>query len=116
VPVRHVVAEENVDAEGFIINPLQARHCVIAGGRLLDMAGDVDPRTHLNLDFAEHCAVAEALKVGSAVCRRDDGQLLFAALRPEAIARLGAVDIGARRLAWLAVLRARRESGSPSDE
>ena len=112
--VRHVVAVANVDASGLIVDPIQARHCVIAAGRIVDLSGDVDPLTHLNLDFHEHtlgdCIVAETLERGAGVCVDAEGQFVFATTPAAALARLGRVDLDARRIAWLDLLRQRRGS------
>jgi hypothetical protein len=111
--IRHVVAAENVDAQQFVIDPAQARHCTIRAGALLDLSGPVDPLTHLNRDFGDHalgdCVVAERLEPGAPVLLEPTGQFLVVSTRPEAMKRLRAVDIDARRAAWLEVHRRRRE-------
>jgi hypothetical protein len=120
MPVRHVVAAANVDSSGFVIDSSQAYHCVIAAGRLLDLSGKVDPKTHLNLDFPEHtlgdCLIAETLKRGSRVRLDADGQLVFAAAPQEALAHLSPVNVDVRRVAWLEVLRGRREARAAGRE
>lgn len=104
MPIRHIIAAADVDAEGWITAPERARHGVVVGGRITELAGTIDPRTHLNLDFADHtlglCMVAERLEPGACVLADADGWRLVEA-RPGAYTHLGAVDVDARRLAWL---------------
>lgn len=110
--VRHVVSAANVDEAGWIIDATEARHCVIHAGALLDLAGPVDPLTHLNGDFSDHtlgdCVVAESLEPGAPVWRDAEGRPRFARPRAGARQRRGPVDVGARRIAWLRVHEARR--------
>lgn len=117
--VRHVVAAANVDAEGFVRDPLQARHGVVYAGTLADLSGEVDALTHLNLDFPAHslgpCVVAQDLSPGAPVLRNADGMMVFASIRPASMTHLGSVDLDARRLAWLSVLRSRRETAIGAD-
>jgi len=112
MPIRHVIAEADIDpTTGVVSAPERARHAVIVAGRLHDLSGPVDPATHLNLDEPGHlltdCVVAERLTVGAAVVRNGDG-LLMVPVAPDAFRRLGPVDHGARRVAWLAAVRAHR--------
>ena len=69
--IRHLVAADNVDAQGYVIDPLLVRHGIVLGGRIADLAGLIDPQTHLNRDFPDHqleeCLVAERLERGG-VC------------------------------------------------
>lgn len=102
--VRHLIAAADVDAEGRILAPERARHGVVVGGRIAELAGEIDPLTHLNLDFAEHrletCLVAETLEVGAPILADEDGWMLAITPR-DAFAHLGPVDVGARRAAWV---------------
>lgn len=111
--VRHVVAVSNLDDEGFVADPTQARHCVIRDGRLWQVSGPVDPLTHLNRDFPDHllgeCVIAESLRPGATVLTDTDRPFRFAHPRPAAYTRHGRVDIDARRLEWLGIHRERRE-------
>lgn len=113
MPIRHVVEEANLDEEGFIIDPAQARHCVIHAGRLLDLSGPVDPLTHLNLDFPDHrlevCVIAERLEPGARVRIDPERGFLMAVPRPTAFQSRGRVDLDARRVAWLQVHQQRRQ-------
>jgi hypothetical protein len=103
--IRHVVEAANVDEEGFVIDATAARHCMIRAGTVFDLAGSVDPLTHLNRDFPDHalgeCVVAERLQPGARVHTDEDGRFTCARTRPEAMAWLGRVDLDARRAAWL---------------
>lgn len=111
--IRHVVAQANVDAHGLIVDPARARHAVIVGGQIVDLAGEVDPRTHLNQDFPDHrldrCVVVAELRPGAPALFDADG-FRTARVRPEDIVARGPVDRDARRLAWLAALRQRRSA------
>jgi hypothetical protein len=101
--IRHLVSAENVDPTGFVIDPRLARHGMVVGGAIAELAGPVERLTHLNLDFPPHrldeCLVAERLEVGARLLR-DDDRFQIASVRPNAYARLGPVDLDARRLAW----------------
>jgi hypothetical protein len=103
--IRHLIAAADVDAEGRILAPERARHGIVVGGKIAALAGPVDPLTHLNLDFADHrldsCLVAESLDVGAALLA-DDGVWQLAYTPRGAFAHLGPVDVGARRMEWLA--------------
>lgn len=90
--IRHLTAIDNVDAEGFLLDPTLVRHAIVVAGRVADLAAPVDPLTHLNRDFPEHglddCLVAEGLAVGAPVLWEGD-QLRRACARPTAYAPLG---------------------------
>ena len=111
--VRHVIDRANLDEDGFVVDPTLARHCVVRQGRLAEVSGPIDPLTHLNHDFPDHtlgeCAVAETLQPGARVLTDTQGPFLLTRPRPDAYARLGRVDIDARRIEWLRVHRLRRE-------
>lgn len=102
--IRHVIAVDQLDAAGFIANPRQARHALVVAGRISELAGPIDPLTHLNLDFPEHrldeCLVVERCELGAAVLR--DGDQFWLARPPaSAYAALGAVNVDSRRAAWM---------------
>lgn len=126
--VRHVVDRANVGSDGYVLDPRRVRHGALRAGRVHALAGEIDPSTHLNLDFADHrleaCVVVERLEPGAAVISAPpefgaaqgsappgvDAQAAgLARVGPGAYDRLGPVDVGARRAAWLAAIRARRE-------
>jgi hypothetical protein len=111
--IHHVVAEANVDPDGLIRDPARARHCVIVAGCLADLSGEIDPRTHLNLDYTAHqlgrCVVARSLKRGEPVLRTADS-FTYASVATRSLAHLGDVDLDQRRAAWLAAHRARAVS------
>lgn len=111
--IRHVTSVDNVDDDGFLIDPSLARHASLRLGTLGEVSGEVDPLTHLNADFPAHelgaCLVAERLERGAPMVRGDDGQILRALPRPDSTGALGPVDLGARRAEWLTLLRERRE-------
>lgn len=101
--IRHLVAASNVDADGYIINPLEVRHGIVVGGRVADLAGLIEAITHLNLDAPEHslddCLVAERLEPGAVLRRAGD---YFQVTRPrlDAYTHLGRVDVDERQRAW----------------
>ncbi len=74
--IRHIVAIDNVDAQGYVIDPLLVRHGIVLVGQIGDLAGPIDPQTHLNRDFLEHrleeCLLAERLERGAALLRDGD--------------------------------------------
>jgi hypothetical protein len=101
--IRHIVAADNVDAQGYVIDPLLVRHGIVLGGQIADLAGPIDPATHLNRDFAEHrldeCLIAERLERGAAL-PRDGERFRMALVRPGAYMALGPVDMDGRRAEW----------------
>jgi len=111
--IRHVVAQANVDPSRVIVEPEHVRHAVIVAGRVFDLSGEVDPLTHLNLDYPQHrladCIVVERLEQGAPVVFDDSGPA-FAYPHPGAYRRRGAVDLGRRRSEWLAALH-RQKTG-----
>jgi hypothetical protein len=117
--IRHMVEAANVDAEGFVIDPSRARHGTVFRGALGELSGPIDPLTHLNLDFSHHrledCVVAGRLEPGAPVRLDAEGRLVKARTRPGAMRRLGAVDLDARRIAWLELHRERRRGAFLAD-
>ena len=101
--IRHIAAIDNVDAQGYLIDPLLVRHGIVLGGQIGDLAGLIDPQTHLNSDFLEHrleeCLVAERLERG-AVLLRDGDRFRMALVRAGAYTSLGPVDVDRRRADW----------------
>jgi hypothetical protein len=101
--IRHIVAADNVDLHGYVIDPLLVRHGIVLAGEIGDLAGPIDPQTHLNRDFLEHrleeCLVAERLNRGAALLR-DGDRFLIALVRSSAYASLGPVDVDRRRADW----------------
>jgi hypothetical protein len=105
--IRHIVAADNVDAQGFVIDPLLVRHGIVLAGHVGDLAGRIDSLTHLNRDFLEHrldeCLVAERLERGAALLC-DGDRFRMALVRPSAYASLGPVDVDRRRADWQRVV------------
>ncbi|GAC1648732.1 MAG: hypothetical protein NVS4B8_22040 [Herpetosiphon sp.] len=101
--VYHLVAQTNLDADGFIRIPLEVRHGTIAHGQVVALAGPIDPLTHLNLDYSAHrlveCVVVTTLAVNAHVVADERG-FAIAYPRASALQRRGTVDFAARRLAW----------------
>jgi hypothetical protein len=101
--IRHIVAMDNVDAQGYVIDPLLVRHGIVLGGQIGDLAGPIDPQTHLNRDFLDHrleeCLVAERLDRGAALLR-DGDRFRIAMVQATAYISLGPVDVDRRRADW----------------
>jgi hypothetical protein len=110
--IRHLVSADNVDAGGLVLDPLLARHGLVIGGRVAELAGPIEPLTHLNLDFPDHrldeCLVAERLEAGAALLWNGD-RFRAARVHPAAYARLGPVDVGRRRAMWQRAVAKRRD-------
>lgn len=110
--VRHVVERRNVGPSGLVIDPLRARHCVVEAQRIAILGGEIDPRTHLNLEFDEHglteCLIADRFAVGSPIEMGAEGWAI-ARVDPRAYAHLGPVDVDERRSEWLRALERRRK-------
>ncbi len=111
--IRHLTSIDNVDSEGFLVDPSRACHGTLRNRCVADLAGPVDPLTHLNRDFPDHelgeCVVVERLECGAPVQIGPEDAPLRAWPRRDSSDALGRVDVDARRSAWLAVLRERRE-------
>jgi hypothetical protein len=101
--IRHLVAADNVDTQGYVIDPLLVRHGIVLGGQIGDLAGPIDPQTHLNRDFLEHqleeCLVAERLERGAALLH-DGDRFRMGLVRADAYTSLGPVDVDRRRADW----------------
>lgn len=114
--IRHITSITNVDADGYLIEATVAHHGTIRAAQVEDLGGPVDPLTHLNLDFRDHdlgeCAVAERLEKGAPIVIDADGHFLRAIPRPSARRRLGKVDVGGRRTAWLEAFHPQPEGAS----
>lgn len=110
--IRHLVTRDNVDGEGAVIDPLQIRHGIIVGRKVAQLAGLIDPLTHLNLDFADHkaaiCVIAERFEPGAPVVIGEDA-FAVAFVDPGLYRHLGRVDRGARTVAWHQQFAAHRE-------
>jgi urease accessory protein UreF len=88
-----------------VIDPLLVRHGIVLAGQIADLAGPIDPQTHLNRDFAEHrleeCLVALALLAVAAGLDEAGAVAIelhsFAVSLISAAVRLGALDHAAAR-------------------
>lgn len=102
--VRHVVEASNVDNAGYVIDASKIKHGVVRAGKIWDLAGFIDFRTHLNLDFADHrvtgCVIASRLCKYALVSVNRDG-FIFARVKNESYQPYGFVDIDARRIEWM---------------
>ena len=115
----HLVAMENVAADGSILDPREVRHGALKAGQVEALAAPIDPFTHLNRDFPDHqanvCVVVAALAIGAPVLFEEDGFRL-AWVRPGSFARLGAVVVGVRRERFRANLVAARSAGEQFED
>ncbi len=114
--VRHVVELNNVTEDMRVKDPTLAYHALIKDGALLDIAGRIDPTTHLNVGYPHHrmvtCAVVQKCDKGGRVLFGPSG-LLFARVEPRDFKSLGPVDLTQRRVDMLKAfheLRRRMES------
>ena len=102
--VRHVVEASNVDNEGYVIDASKIKHGVVRAGKIWDLAGFIDCRTHLNLDFADHrvtgCIIASRFCKHALVNVKRDG-FIFARVKNESYKHYGFVDIDERRIEWM---------------
>lgn len=103
--VRHFTCRDNVDEHGYLRDNQRVHHGTLGGGVISALGGPVDPTTHDNLDYPEHetgeCVVTEELEEGSPIVWTEDGQYMSARPQPGSKQRLGRVNMGARRAAWL---------------
>ncbi|HHT9126060.1 MAG TPA: hypothetical protein ACFYD6_09615 [Candidatus Brocadiia bacterium] len=102
--IRHVVEISNVDDEGYVIDAFKIKHGVVRAGKIWDLAGFIDFRTHLNLDFADHrvteCIIAGQFSKYAPIKIKQDG-FVFAKVKGESYRHFGFVDIDARRIEWM---------------
>jgi len=94
--IRHCVEQSNVDENFIVRDPTKIRHAVIVGGRIKAMSGQIDPASHLNLDYPDHkataCVIVEKLEVGAKAIFGGRG-LAFAKVDPRsAFGHYGYVD------------------------
>ena len=110
--VRHLTQANNIDGDGFVIDPADVHHGAIQGSEIAALGGPVDPTTHLNRDFPAHeigeCTVVERLEVGASVVLDAQGQFTHAPVRDDAFRSFGRVNQGARRAEWLQLMAERR--------
>ncbi len=99
----HIIAIDNVDVQGYVIDLLLVRHGIVLADQIGDLAGPIDPQTHLNRDFLEHrleeCLVAERPERGAALLR-DGDRFRMALVRTGVYTSLGSVDVDRRRADW----------------
>ena len=97
--IRHCVEESNVDGKGIVMDPTKATHVIINSGRIEEMSGLIDVKTHLNLDYPDHrittCVIAQKFEKGAKVRFGDEG-LAFATVSRAAFGRHGRVDFTQR--------------------
>lgn len=93
--IRHCVEQSNVDENQFVIDPRKIRHVTIVAKKIDTMSGQVDPYSHLNLDFPEHmitdCVVAKRFGVGEEIIFGNNG-LVFAYIPRNSYSHYGRFD------------------------
>ncbi len=80
---------------GWVIDPQKIKHADVTALRVSNVAGWIDPLTHLNLDFPKHLIkevnVAENLEIGGKVLL-DGERFMTARVNPSSYRHLGIVD------------------------
>jgi len=83
----------------MVVDPTKARHVIVKSGRIEEMSGVIDVKTHLNLDYPDHkittCVIAQRFEKGAEVRFGDKG-LEFAIVSRAAFGRYGPVDFTRR--------------------
>lgn len=97
--IRHCVEESNVNDKGVVKDPTKVRHVTLSSGKIDEMSGFVDVKTHLNLDYPDHrittCVIAQKLEKGAKVKFGPQG-FSFAIVSRSAFGRHGPVDFTQR--------------------
>jgi hypothetical protein len=93
--IRHCVEENNVDENLIIKNPKEIRHIIAQGGKIKEMSGFIDPKSHLNLDYTLHrvtkCVIAKKFDIGSTLLFTASG-FIFAMVTKSHFEHYGYID------------------------
>jgi hypothetical protein len=93
--IRHCVEENNVDENLIIKNPKEIRHIIVQGGKIKQMSGFIDPKSHLNLDYTLHrvtkCVIATKFEIGSKLLFTGSG-FIFAMVTKSHFEHYGYID------------------------
>lgn len=93
--IRHCVEENNVGENLIIKNPKEIRHIIAKEGKIKQMSGFIDPKSHLNLDYTLHrvttCIIAKKFEIGSELLFTSSG-FIFAMITPSHFEHYGYID------------------------
>jgi hypothetical protein len=93
--IRHCVAENNVGENLIIKNPKEIRHIIAEEGKIKQMSGFIDPKSHLNLDYTLHrvttCIIAKKFEIGSELLFTSSG-FIFAIVTKSHFEHYGYID------------------------
>jgi type III secretory pathway component EscU len=93
--IRHCVEENNVDENLIIKKPEEIRHIIAQEGKIKQMSGFIDPRSHLNLDYTLHrvtkCVIAKKFEIGSELLFASSG-FIFAMVTKSHFEHYGYID------------------------
>ena len=93
--IRHFVEENNVGENLIIKNPKEIRHIIAEEGKIKQMSGFIDPKSHLNLDYTLHrvttCIIAKKFEIGSELLFTSSG-FIFAMVTKSHFEHYGYID------------------------
>ena len=93
--IRHCVEENNVGKNLIIKNPKEIRHIIAEEGKIKQMSGFIDPKSHLNLDYTLHrvttCIIAKKFEIGSELLFTNSG-FIFAMVTNSHFEHYGYID------------------------
>lgn len=93
--IRHCVEENNVDDNLIVKDPKKIRHVIVQGGKIKQMSGFIDPKSHLNLDYSLHlitkCVITKKFEIGSELIFTNSG-FVFAMVTKLHFEHYGSVD------------------------
>ena len=93
--IRHCVEENNVGENLIIKNPKEIRHIIAEEGKIKQMSGFIDPKSHLNLDYTLHrvttCIIAKKFEIGSELLFTSSG-FIFAMVTKSQFEHYGYID------------------------
>ena len=93
--IRHCVEENNVSENLIIKNPKEIRHIIAEEGKIKQMSGFIDPKSHLNLDYTLHrvttCIIAKKFEIGSELLFTSSG-FIFAIVTKSHFEHYGYID------------------------
>jgi len=93
--IRHCVEENNVSENLIIKNAKEIRHIIAEEGKIKQMSGFIDPKSHLNLDYTLHrvttCIIAKKFEIGSELLFTSSG-FIFAIVTKSHFEHYGYID------------------------
>lgn len=79
----------------IIKNPKEIRHIIAEEGKIKQMSGFIDPKSHLNLDYTLHrvttCIIAKKFEIGSELLFTSSG-FIFAMVTKSHFEHYGYID------------------------